>query len=120
MQFKCHVCGNNVFNLYWHLRAVHRWPRLKSELKATKGLNQRVDKEKCHKNYQWGESITKYLMGNTDVDMSKDVFHLARAKLRDCGNPEKYLVLEPLLKQFCRELSDELDCITTFIQQQGN
>ena len=117
--FKCQVCGNNVFNLYWHLRAVHRWPRLKSELKATKGLNQCVEKGKRDKNYQWHEHIKKYVMGEIDADVTEDVFHLERAKLRDFGNPEEYLVLEPLLKIFCRNLSNELDCITAFIQQEN-
>ena len=117
MLCKCHVCGNNVFNLYWHLRVVHRWSRLKSELKAMKAFNECADKGKC--NCQCDENITKYLMGNADVDMSKDSFHLEHARIRNFGNPNKYLVLEPFFKRFCRKLSNELDCITAFVQEEN-
>ena len=107
----------HVFNLYWHLHIVHRWPHLKSELNAMKAFKECADKGKC--NCQCDENILKYLMGNADVDMSKDAFHLEHSRNRNFGNLEKYLVLEPLFKRFCRNLSNGLDCITAFVPEEN-
>ena len=130
MLFECHVCGNNVSNLYSHLRVVHCWPRLKSELKAMKGLNQCKDEQNCEQKYLWEEDIAKHLLeGNVGVDCRTEGFDLVNAKivatidilkqcyseLHKCAHPEYFVELERSLQNLSSNVSEELYSIADFV-----